>query len=88
MDQEKPLSRRGLIAAGLTALALVLAVEVVRAFAPAAHACPAARCSTDSECLALCPADDLECDGGPDTVAGAAHEQVRLCREDAAHCTE
>ena len=88
MDQEKPLSRRCLITAGLTALALCLAVEVVRAFVPPAAACAAARCSTDSECLALCPADDMECDGGPDTVSGAAREQVRLCREDAAHCTE
>lgn len=24
-----------------------------------------AQCSTDTECAALCPADDLECDGGP-----------------------
>jgi hypothetical protein len=24
-----------------------------------------AQCSTDSECLELCPAYDLDCDGGP-----------------------
>jgi hypothetical protein len=26
---------------------------------------PAALCSTDSDCLRLCPPADLECDGGP-----------------------
>lgn len=24
-----------------------------------------ALCGTDTECAALCPADDLQCDGGP-----------------------
>lgn len=24
-----------------------------------------AECSTDAECALLCPADDAECDGGP-----------------------
>ena len=24
-----------------------------------------ASCSTDSDCMTLCPADDAECDGGP-----------------------
>lgn len=24
-----------------------------------------AECITDSECMALCPVDDLDCDGGP-----------------------
>lgn len=24
-----------------------------------------ARCTTDTECIAFCPADDEDCDGGP-----------------------
>jgi hypothetical protein len=27
--------------------------------------CTAPECHTDSECLALCPPADLQCDGGP-----------------------
>lgn len=27
---------------------------------------PAIECSTDSECMELCPSDDPDCDGGPE----------------------
>ena len=28
---------------------------------------PAIGCSTDTECAELCPAEDIECDGGPES---------------------
>jgi hypothetical protein len=68
LDPEPPITARKLIRGALLALAIIGATQVALAFAPAGSCrepAPAATCTTDSECLKLCPADDEQCDGGP-----------------------
>lgn len=47
----------------LLMLSGLLWVESVRAIVNAIS--PVAECTTDSECMRLCPPADAECDGGP-----------------------
>lgn len=52
-----------LLRATLIALFLIFACYSQRAALE--HQKARALCGTDTECMALCPADDKECDGGP-----------------------
>jgi hypothetical protein len=83
MPEEKPVSPRLLFAGILVASVLIFGSSALHAFM-AQRACHVEGCTTDTECLALCPADDEECDGGPE--GDQEREQRRLCRLDAAHC--
>jgi hypothetical protein len=64
----QPPPKRYIVAAILAASA-VFAIKAGSAALEAATqyrlAQDAALCATDSECAELCPADDVECDGGP-----------------------
>lgn len=51
------------ILAAILTVAVFIVAAVVLAFDEPRQL--EAQCSTDTECAALCPADDLECDGGP-----------------------
>jgi hypothetical protein len=68
LDPEPPIKARPLILGAVLALLIIATTEAAQLFA-AAGSCrepaPAAACTTDSECLELCPADDEQCDGGP-----------------------
>lgn len=53
----------------IIALALFAAFQVYSTVVPAVNAAQAkvakALCSTDTECMKLCPKSDRTCDGGP-----------------------
>lgn len=51
------------IALALITLALLASVAAQQAIPQQQHA--QAQCSTDEECMRLCPPTDCECDGGP-----------------------
>lgn len=53
-------AEHSVLAAGLTVAVMLLAAVVLYFDEPRA-----AECVTDTECAALCPAEDRECDGGP-----------------------
>jgi hypothetical protein len=54
---------RTLLAFNVLAIVLGLAATLL---VPSTSATEAL-CSTDTECMALCPADDAGCDGGPES---------------------
>jgi len=55
---------RNLVLANL--LVVFFALVVIVFTDPGIESYPAAQCGTDSECMELCPVDDLTCDGGPE----------------------
>lgn len=53
-----------LLRATLIALFLIFALYGARA----ANNNNGAQCGSDSECMRLCPAEDAQCDGGPQSI--------------------
>lgn len=54
-----------LVLIGATLALGVQAYEAVSSVNLHGATLPETICSTDSECMEFCPADDVECDGGP-----------------------
>lgn len=50
----------------LLTLTILAAAATVAFSDPGIDTYPAAQCGSDTECMQLCPVDDLDCDGGPE----------------------